>query len=310
MLRQVIEMYDLLDKASVSGNDVKEFLCSKGEQTVVVEKVCGDGGSTDFIKIIIPGTEGKIKGGNSPTMGIIGRLGGLGARPEVVGFVSDGDGALVALSVASKLIDMKNNGDQLKGDIIISTHICPNAPTSEHFPVRFMGSYVDIDIMNKLEVEEEMDAILSVDTTKGNKIVNTRGFAISNTIKEGYILKVSNDLLEIMMRTTGKLPKVFPTSIQDITPYGNGLYHINSILQPCVATSAPLVGVAITTEVAVSGCATGATNPMDIEMASRFVLEVAKDFGENKCTLFDEEEFNLIKNLYGDMSRFQTKGAK
>ena len=66
---------------------------------------------------------------DAPTIGLLGRLGGLGARPEVTGFVSDGDGALAALSAAAKLLDMQKNGDYLEGDVIISTHICPDAPT-------------------------------------------------------------------------------------------------------------------------------------------------------------------------------------
>jgi len=32
----------------------------------------------------------------------------------------------------------------------------------------------------------------------------------------------------------------FPITTQDITPYGNGVYHLNSILQPSIATTAPL----------------------------------------------------------------------
>ena len=51
-----------------------------------------------------------------------------------------------------------------------------------------------------------------------------------------------------MEQTTGKLPVTFPLTIQDITPYGNGLYHFNSILQPATATRAPVVGIAITSE--------------------------------------------------------------
>lgn len=309
MLKQVIEMYEYLDKAEASGEEVKAFFCSKTDFEVIVKKVQGDGGSTDLIKIIVPGRNGKLKGGSAPTLGITGRLGGLGARPEVVGFVSDGDGALAVLAVADKLIDMKNNGDILEGDIIITTHICPDAPTSDHFPVKFMGSYVEIKTLNDLEILPEMDAILSIDTTKGNNIINTRGFAVSNTVKEGYILKVSEAVLNIMMRTTGKAPYVFPLSQQDITPYGNGLYHINSILQPAVATNAPVIGVAITTETAVAGCATGATNPVDIEGTCRFVLEVAKDFTEGKCDFYDRDEFSLMKNLYGEMTVFQTKGS-
>ncbi len=309
MLKQVMEMYELLDKAEASGHEVKHYLTAKGGEHIYIEKISGEGGTTDFIKVTIPGSSGKQSGGTAPTLGVIGRLGGLGARPEVIGFVSDGDGALAVLSVASKLIDMVRHGDRLKGDVIVTTHICPDAPTNPHYPVPFMGSYVDMETMNQLEVVPEMDVILSVDTTKGNKIINTRGFAISNTIKEGYILKVSDDLLEVMMRTTGRLPYVFPTSQQDITPYGNGLYHINSILQPATATKAPVVGVALTTEVPVAGCATGATHLYDIENACRFVVEVAKGIGEGTFNIYDSEEFERLKALYGEMNRFQTKGA-
>ena len=147
-----------------------------------------------------------------------------------------------------------------------------------------------------------------VDTTKGNRIINTRGFAISPTVKEGYILKVSDDLLDIMQTSTGQLPYVFALSQQDITPYGNGLYHLNSILQPATATNAPVVGVAITTETTVAGCATGATHFVDCEEAARFMLEVAKYFGKGDCKFYDEEEYALIQKLYGPMGHFQTKG--
>lgn len=308
MLKQVVDMYELLDKPNASGEEVANFLRKKGVKEVVVEKIEGEKGSTDFIKVVIEGSNGKRKGGNVPTLGVIGRLGGLGARPEMTGFVSDGDGALTALSVALKLVQMHSNGDILKGDVIVTTNICPDAPTIPHKPVPFMDSPVGMETMNRLEVTEEMDAILSIDATKGNKVINTRGFAISPTVKEGYILKVSDSLLDIMMRTTGKMPKVFPLAQQDITPYGNGLYHLNSVLQPTTSTSAPVVGVAITSEVPVAGCATGATHPIDIEMTGRFVLEVAKDFGENKCEFYDKEEFNKIIKLYGDLKKFQTLG--
>lgn len=226
----------------------------------------------------------------------------------MTGMVSDADGAMVALSVAAKILDMQNKGDYLEGDVIVGTHICPDAPTQPHEPVPFMGSPVDMATVNKEEISDEMDAILSIDTTKGNKVINTRGFAISPTVKEGYILKVSSDLLTFMEITTGKLPAVFPLSIQDITPYGNDLYHLNSILQPATATSAPVVGIAITTEVPVPGCATGASHFIDMEAAGRFSLEVAKAFGKNQCDFYDKEEFGKIISKYGEMKHFQTFG--
>ncbi|MBA2447176.1 MAG: DUF1177 domain-containing protein, partial [Chloroflexi bacterium] len=189
------------------------------------------------------------------------------------------------------------------------THICPNAPTQPHDPVPFMGSPVDMAEMNRHEVDEGMDAILSIDATKGNRIINLRGFAISPTVKEGYILRVSEDLLDLMQTTSGRLPAVFAITTQDITPYGNGLFHVNSILQPTTATAAPVVGVAITAEVAVPGSATGATHLGDVEVAVRFCLEVAKAFGDGACRFYDEAEFARLQQLYGDLSRLQTLGG-
>lgn len=308
MFKQVIDIYELLDSPLASGNDILEYYNNIGSNNCVVTKISTEIGSTDFIKIKIVGCSGKTNGGSSPTLGIIGRLGGLGARPSKIGFVSDGDGALAALAVAGKLLKMNKQGDVLDGDVIICTHICPNAPTIKHKPVDFMDSPVDMITMNKMEVDEEMDAILSVDTTKGNKIINHNGFAISNTVKEGYILKVSDSLLDIMIRVTGEMPKVFPLSIQDITPYGNNIYHINSILQPSVATISPVVGVAITTQMSVAGCSSGATHLTTIENAGRFLIEVAKDFTRLDCDFYDQEEYETIINLYGDMKKFQTKG--
>jgi len=305
VLKQVIGLFDLLDSSKVNGEAIKELLYERNQKNVLVETVHGEKGKTDFIKIKISGINGKDKGKNMPTLGIIGQLGGLGARPEMLGFVSDGDGALVVLSVALKLSEMIMQGDRLDGDVVITTHICPDAPTRPHDIVPFMDSPVDILTMNKHEVDGEMDAILSVDATKGNRVINHKGFAISPTVKQGYILRTSEDLLDIMEIVTGRLPVVFPVTIQDITPYRNGIYHLNSILQPSVATSVPVVGVAITTEVAVPGCATGATHLIDIEVVARFCLEVAKRFGKKQCRFYDDQEFKRLKELYGDLSHLQ-----
>ena len=308
VLKQILNICDLIDSSTIDGQIMKEYLESLGGKDIEVKTIQGDKGKTDFIRIRIPGVNGKTNGKYAPTLGVLGELGGIGARPEMIGMVSDADGAVVALAVAAKLLDMKNKGDYLNGDVIISTHICPYAPTQPHKPVPFMDSPVDTATINNEEVIDEFDAILSIDTTKGNRIINHRGFAISPTVKEGYILKTSDDLLDIMQITTGKLPVVFPITTQDITPYGNDIYHLNSILQPSTATNAPVVGVAITTEVVVPGCATGASHPFDLEHAARFTVEVAKQFGQGDCKFFDEKEFERINRLYGNMHHIQTLG--
>lgn len=305
VFRQVIDAFEVLDSATVDGERVAALIRDCGVDDVAVERVVGELDHTDFVKALVPGTHGRSSGGDAPTLGIIGRLGGLGARPERIGFVSDGDGALAAISVAMKLGLMRRNGDALPGDVIVATHVCPTAPVRPHDPVPFMASPVGMAAMNANEVDERMEAILSIDTTKGNRIINTRGFAISPTVRQGYILRVSEDLLDIMQWTTGRLPAVFALTTQDITPYGNGVFHLNSILQPATATAAPVVGVAITTEVPVPGSGTGATHLTDVEQAARFCIEVAKAFGAGRCRFHDRAEFDRLVELYGEMTRLQ-----
>ena len=306
LLKEIIEAFELIDDPQASGESVaRKFREIDPEIDIEVRTVEGDKGSTDFIKLVIPGTDGRSKGGDAPTLGIIGRLGGVGARPERIGVVSDADGAIVAITAGLKLSDMQRKGDLLKGDVIITTHICPKAPQIPHDPVPFMGAPVDMETMNRLEVGERMEAILSVDATKGNEVINHNGFAISPTVKEGYILKVSNDLLRIMRLVTGRPPITFPITTQDITPYGNGLYHINSIMQPSTATDSPVVGVATTSGQPIPGTSTGVNYPLELESAARFCVEVAKEFGQGSCQLYDEEEFRRIIGLYGSMKKLQ-----
>jgi hypothetical protein len=104
------------------------------------------------------------------------------------------------------------------------------------------------------------------------------------------------------------LPVVLPLVTQDITPYGNGLDHLNSIMQPATATSAPVVGVALTSEVAVPGCAPGASQVTDVEMAVRFCVAVAQAFGRGECAFYDIQAFQRLVELYGSMAHLQGMG--
>lgn len=308
--RQVLDLFDVLDHPRADGGAAAAVLRAHGVQEIAVTTVAGDGGQTDFLRAVIPGRDGRSGGGRAPTLGVIGRLGGLGARPSQIGFVSDGDGALVALAVAAKLGSMHSAGDNLAGDVIVATHICPDAPTQPHDPVPFMGSPVGMATMNSQEVDAAMDAILSVDTTRGNRVSNQRGFAISPTVRQGWILRVSEDLLDLQQQVTGCRPAVLPVTMQDITPYGNGVYHLNSILQPATVTAAPVVGVALTTEVAVAGSATGASSLAAAESAARFCIEVAKSYGAGRAEFCDDDEFSRLLALYGPMAHLQTPGEQ
>lgn len=263
----------LLDSPTVSGGEVCSLLEGRGPVAVSFTTVEGPSGQTDFVTVRIPGTEGKQARASARSLGIIGRLGGIGARPEMIGLVSDADGALVALSAALKLADMAARGDRLPGDVIITTHICPSAPTRPHHPVPFMGAPVDSAICNQHEVTPEMDAALSIDTTQGNRLLNARGIAITPTVKEGYILRVSDGL------------------------------------QPCVITDIPIVGVALIAEVPVPGCATGASQAVHMEAAARFAIEVAKQFGAGKLEFHDVSEWACIQSTYGSLKHLQ-KGSQ
>lgn len=303
-LRQVLDSYELLDSAHVDGSKAIEFLRSRGIEDIRAQRLSCATGATDTLRIRITGRDPQ-----APVLGVVGKLGGVGARPARVGIVSDADGAIAAVAIALKLAAMKAAGDALTGDVIITTHVCPNAPTRPHHPVPFMSSPVDRAQLGRAEVDAEMAAVLSIDTSRGNRIVNHKGIAITPTVRQGWILPVSDDLLDLLETVTAQRAVVMPLSTQDITPYANDLFHVNSILQPAVFTTAPVVGVAITAEVAVPGCATGANQLDDIEKAVRFAIETAKAFGQGSCRFHDEAEFQRLLALYGSMQRLQTPGG-
>jgi hypothetical protein len=310
-LKQLLEIVDLLDDPKVDGAQVREFFTNKGlsHMEINVERIEGEKASTDFISIMIQGVEGKYSGGTSRSLGIIGRLGGIGARPECIGLVSDADGAVVSLAAAYKIAEMMKRGDLIEGDVIVKTHICPNAPTRPYKPAPMMDSPVDIFTLLRREAEGQVDAIISVDATKANWVIKHNGFAITPTVKEGWILKVSPDLIDIYIRVTGQPPVVVPITMQDIIPYTTPVYHINSMMQPWIYTKAPVVGVAITTSMVVPGSATGATNIFHLEQATRFVVEVAKDFGRGRVKFYDEGEWEKIISIHGSLADLMRRGA-
>ena len=132
----------------------------------------------------------------------------MGARPERLGLVSDADGGIAAVAAAMLLGGMYSKGDILKGDVFVSAHICPNAP-QPHDPVPFMGSPIDMAIANREEITDELDALLSIDTARGNRVINHRGVCHIAYRKEGWILRVSEDLLSLMSYVTGKCRQCF-----------------------------------------------------------------------------------------------------
>ena len=125
-LKQALEIFEMLSSARATGAQVADLLRARGVSDVKVARVQGAKGATDFVSGAIVASAG------GPVLGIIGRLGGIGARPNAIGLVSDADGAIVTLAAALKLADMAAAGDVLPGTVRFATHICPNAPTIQN----------------------------------------------------------------------------------------------------------------------------------------------------------------------------------
>lgn len=313
--KYVSMMYELLGDHDVNGDKVVSLLKSLNVPDAIIQSTPvkyeppeDTSQNCDFIKVVIKGRNGKQAGGSAPTMGIVGRLGAQQAQPNRIGIVSDADGSIVALASAMKLLDLAAKGAQLEGDVIITTHVATHVSITPHDPVDFMGMPVSSDTMNKYEVDPAMDAILSVDTSKGNSIVKNRGIAISPTAKEGYLLRVAPDLVSLLELATGEPAKTFPVTTQDITPYDNGAYHFNSIMQPHVATTAPVVGLAITARSIVPGSDTGASYESELVDATVFAVEVAKQFTWQKAAFYDAKEYAFLQSKYGSLSFLQQNG--
>jgi hypothetical protein len=318
-LQTTLTVYDTLDSATVNGQTIKDLFAPYAEfgvqvtvNTVNDEPPEDTSKTTDFVSILIPGSSGKTSGKSARTLGVVGRNGAIGARPVRIGMVSDADGPIGSLATALKLAQMKRQGDDLPGDVIVTTHIATDVSMSYNAGVPFMGMPVSSQTMNLYEVSPDMDAIVSIDASKGNSIIKQRGFAISPTAMQGYILRLSPDLVKVMESTTGRPAVTLPISQQDITPYDNELYHFNSIMQPHIATTAPVIGVAVTGQSVVGGSDSSANHEVDISEVVRFCVEVAKRYtvasADNPCEFYDAAEWQTIRSMYPDLSVFQTGG--
>ena len=65
LVKEIIDLYEILDSAYASGAKVAEFLKNiRPDCKVSVETIQGKKGkTTDVVKVLIPGKNGKTKGG-------------------------------------------------------------------------------------------------------------------------------------------------------------------------------------------------------------------------------------------------------
>ena len=58
LIKQIIEVFDLLDSPHACGEEIKAYLQSKGEDDITVKTIRDGKYATDFIKIVIAGKNG------------------------------------------------------------------------------------------------------------------------------------------------------------------------------------------------------------------------------------------------------------
>ena len=305
MLREILDTIDLLDDIE---NGVSAFLDSlvPGDWEATSDDYEGEKGRTEFVKILFPGINGRSAGGTAPTLGIIGSNGGIRLPTERPGLVSDADGCIVGLACAQRLARMASRGQRLQGDVLVSTHICQRAHPEPHDPYPFVMSPLPSSEKHPRLVDERMDAILTPETCKGNKLVSPpAGFAVTQPVKEGYILRPHESILHLYEMTTGKMPVVFPLNMQDITPYESGVHHVCGMALPSVFSPAPVIGVPLAMEVPIMPAATGTQQPSALEAAGRFCLEVAGGLGRGSCQFYYESDYQGFIEAYGPIRSWQ-----
>ncbi|MDO4565640.1 MAG: DUF1177 family protein [Clostridia bacterium] len=293
--KEIVAAYDLLSRHDASGETVARYLMDHGVEHVTVRRVGTGSAYSDFLRIVIPGLTGRARGMSSPTLGVAGRLGGIKLENQPLSLISDADGAIVAIALALKLASLCATKTGPLGDVIITTQIALSSSSRAHKPAALALSAVDIKTACAYEYDENMDALLSITVCRATRWVNTDGIAVTPTVMGGLILPPSEDLLSILETVSSRSAVVFPITNYDLTPDGNGLYHINSIMQHSLIADCPVVGVALTSSGLVPGVTLRHNDLSDAELAMQFALEVAFGFTAGNVTLYDKDEFALAK---------------
>ena len=308
--KSAMQAYDLLDSAYTTGAEVVKMFQEAGADEASYERLTGRG-FTDVVHIFLNGKSGKSSGSPAPTLNLSASLVAIGARPGSIGLVGDGDGALIVIAAGLKMLDMKKKGDQQDGDVIISFNVtgaAPHEPPVCHQPPEF-NCPVNFWKMKSKCVDGTADAILNVNVTRSDRYCKRRGFAITPTVLQGWLLKISEDALNVMERVTGETA-VMPLTMQELMPTRNGISFLNDIGALPYEIDIPCIGVAMCSPIPQEPICSGMTDLAEIEPAVRYCVEVAKDFGMGRFDFYDKAEFEKIIKLYGSMKHLQTFGKQ
>ncbi|AWR96854.1 DUF1177 family protein [Acidianus sulfidivorans JP7] len=226
---------------------------------------------------------------------VLGRLGAIKISDRK-GIVSDADGAIISIT---SMIEWAKNYSEIEGEAIFSTNVSLDASLIPHKPFNFMVPLVGLDEALKLEVDNDAQFIISIDSTKGNRIAKYNDFAITHIVKDGYILKVPDEIIDIYEKVTEHEPYFVALTSGDLTPMEIKAYHISTLISPWLYTEAPVLGVATVSKYPIPGYETGVQNITMLERAARFSIEVLKYYFSGG-QVYSQDELNSLKNALGE----------
>ncbi|AGJ62347.1 DUF1177 domain-containing protein [Saccharolobus islandicus] len=294
MLKSLIDAIEILES-----KDPLNLLRSKLKGVEYEEKKIGE---VTFVKVYY-GSRGRER------VEILGRLGAIQMQNTSKGLVSDADGAIVTLAVLLELLNLKEKGITLDVDVSFVTNISLNAKLIPHQPFNFMVPLIGLDEALKEEVDPKAGLILSIDSTKGNRLAKFDDFALTHVIKDGYILKLKDEVIDIYNRVTGHEVNLVSLTTGDLTPLDFNVYHISTLISPWLYTDSPVIGIATVSKQMIPGYVTGVQDIEMLEHASRFCLEMLK-YVEGGGKVYDENELKELKEKLGKSNLQRVKRWK
>lgn len=256
----------------------------------------------------VPYIKALYEGGGNKRVEVLGRLGAI-QMSQFKGLVSDADGAIIALTVLAELKRLEEKGIKLNLDVSFVTNVALNAKLIPHKPFDFMVPEVGLDDALKEEVDPKASFIISIDSTKGNRLAKFDDFALTHVVLNGYILRVSDEVVDIYNRVTGHEVYLVSLTTGDLTPLDFNVYHISTLISPWLYTTSPVLGIATVSKQMVPGYATGVMDLNMLERASRFIIELLKHIGLGG-KVYDEREYEELVKKLGDSNLRKVQRVK
>lgn len=298
---EIIELADLLSQNDFGSNELVDYLKSVGPADAEIQLVHTVDSSIEILKVIIKGTEGAFSGGTRPTLGIVSQLSNCKSTIEGIGCIDMNAGVFSVLVAAYELLHITKTEGGILGDVMFAVFIGSDVTPKLRALISFLSD-------NSFGISQHMDAVLSVGTSKFFERENDGSIAVSPTVKEGYILKISDDILDVFSRQSNQAIEALTITQQDIIPTEKGMTQRTNLLQPSTKTSAPVVGISIGSSAALSNEDGRVVSLKDIGRIATGCLDIARSYGANECVFYDEEEFTELRVSYGNMSHFQGIG--